>query len=70
MYHRDHARYDSAQALLSPLHSHADPETFLSPSGRVRGLTFRGEDFEWIEIRPLTLEYVDAFAYSGNRGTA
>ena len=35
-----------------PLHSHADPETFLPLSGQLRALTFQGDDFEWIEIPP------------------
>jgi quercetin dioxygenase-like cupin family protein len=41
-----------------PLHSHADPETFLPLSGRLRGLVFQGEDFEWIEIRPGVVFHV------------
>ena len=41
-----------------PLHSHADPETFLPLSGRLRGLTFHGEEFEWVEIRPGAIFHV------------
>lgn len=41
-----------------PLHSHADPETFLPLSGQLRCLTFHGEAFEWIEIRPGDIFHV------------
>ncbi len=41
-----------------PLHSHADPETFLPLSGQFRGLTFHGEDSEWIEIQPGDIFHV------------
>jgi quercetin dioxygenase-like cupin family protein len=41
-----------------PLHSHADPETFLPLSGRLRGLTFHGDDHEWIDIRPGVIFHV------------
>jgi quercetin dioxygenase-like cupin family protein len=41
-----------------PLHSHADPETFLPVSGHLRGLTFHGNDFEWIDIRPGAVFHV------------
>ena len=46
------------QALSIPLHSHADPETFLPLSGQLRGVTFHGEEFEWIEIRPGAIFHV------------
>jgi quercetin dioxygenase-like cupin family protein len=54
-----------------PLHSHADPETLLSLSGELRGLTFRGEDFEWIEIRPGDVFHVPGGAKHAfrNEGT-
>lgn len=41
-----------------PLHSHADPKTFLPLSGQLRGLTCHGEQFEWIEIRPGAIFHV------------
>lgn len=44
--------------VFVPLHSHADPETFLPISGELRGLTFRGETFEWIEIAPGAVFHV------------
>jgi quercetin dioxygenase-like cupin family protein len=50
-----------------PLHSHADPETFVPVSGRLRGLVFRGEDFEWIEIRPGVIFHVPGGAKHGFR---
>jgi uncharacterized RmlC-like cupin family protein len=34
-----------------PLHSHADPETFLAVSGEVEGLAMAEEGFRWIPIR-------------------
>jgi hypothetical protein len=41
-----------------PLHSHADPETFLPLWGQLQGLTFRDEECEWIEIRPGAIFHV------------
>jgi quercetin dioxygenase-like cupin family protein len=41
-----------------PLHSHADPETFLHVSGRLEGLTFSEEGFEWIRIEPGAIFHV------------
>jgi quercetin dioxygenase-like cupin family protein len=35
-----------------PLHSHAEPETFLAISGRIEGLTERADGFRWIPIGP------------------
>jgi quercetin dioxygenase-like cupin family protein len=35
-----------------PLHSHADPETFLAISGEVEGLVHTPEGFGWTLIRP------------------
>jgi quercetin dioxygenase-like cupin family protein len=35
-----------------PLHSHADPETFVLLSGTVEGLVCRQEDFEWLALHP------------------
>ena len=35
-----------------PLHSHADPETFLMISGSVEGLICRNDAFEWVRIGP------------------
>jgi quercetin dioxygenase-like cupin family protein len=35
-----------------PLHSHADPETFLVESGTLEGLTTWGDSIGWIPVRP------------------
>jgi quercetin dioxygenase-like cupin family protein len=35
-----------------PLHSHADPETFLSVSGEVEGLVESADGFSWVRIGP------------------
>lgn len=35
-----------------PLHSHADPETFLAISGWVEGLVHSPEGFAWVAVRP------------------
>ncbi len=39
-------------AVSIPLHSHADPETFLMISGAVEGLVVAGDDFTWVPIEP------------------
>lgn len=37
--------------VVVPLHSHADPETFLPISGEIEGLAYRSDrDFEWLRI--------------------
>ena len=42
-----------------PLHSHADPETFLVVSGRVEGLAMAAaDDFAWIPIGPGDIFHV------------
>jgi quercetin dioxygenase-like cupin family protein len=38
--------------VVVPLHSHADPETFVMRSGRVEGLAVSAEGFEWIPVGP------------------
>jgi mannose-6-phosphate isomerase-like protein (cupin superfamily) len=45
-----------------PLHSHAEPETFVMLSGTVEGLVCRHEDFEWIEIHPGDVFHVPPHA--------
>jgi hypothetical protein len=50
-----------------PLHSHADPETFLLVSGSVQGLAFRGDDFEWITITAGDVFHVPDGAKHGFR---
>jgi quercetin dioxygenase-like cupin family protein len=44
-----------------PLHSHAEPETFLAISGRIEGLTEGPDGFRWIPIGPG-----DVFHIPGN----
>ena len=41
-----------------PLHSHADPETFLMISGSVEGLICRNDAFEWVRIGPGAIFHV------------
>jgi quercetin dioxygenase-like cupin family protein len=38
--------------VVVPLHSHADPETFLMESGAVEGLRMSADTFDWIPVRP------------------
>lgn len=38
--------------VFVPLHSHADPETFVHISGEFEGLSETDGHFEWIRIRP------------------
>ena len=49
-------------AISIPLHSHADPETFLMLSGIVDGLVVRHEDFEWTRITPGDVFHVPPHA--------
>ncbi len=41
-----------------PLHSHADPETFVHLSGEFEGLTYLGDDVAWIPIGPGDIYHV------------
>jgi len=41
-----------------PLHSHADPETFMMIFGVVEGLSHSADGFEWIEVRPGDIFHV------------
>jgi len=51
----DHApclmRGTIAPGIVVPLHSHADPETFLMVSGEIEGLAQSGDAFEWVGIQ-------------------
>jgi uncharacterized RmlC-like cupin family protein len=38
--------------VVVPLHSHADPETFVMRSGEVEGLAMSPEGFRWVPIGP------------------
>lgn len=37
-----------------PLHSHADPETFLAQAGELEGLVHYDDDSRWVRISPAT----------------
>lgn len=41
-----------------PLHSHADPETFLMESGTVEGLRMSAGTFRWIPVGPGDVSHV------------
>lgn len=45
-----------------PLHSHADPETFLALSGEVEGLSHSDKDFAWVTIKPGDVFHVPSGA--------
>jgi quercetin dioxygenase-like cupin family protein len=53
-----------------PLHSHADPETFVMLSGSVEGLVHEGDDFTWLRVDPGGIFHVPCNAKHGwrNRG--
>ncbi|MGH2618718.1 MAG: cupin domain-containing protein [Thermomicrobiales bacterium] len=38
--------------VVIPLHSHADPETFIPISGEVEGLAYAADDFTWVRVTP------------------
>ena len=70
MYHRDHARVRLRQALLSRFTATTIRNVPVAVGAAARpDISRRGFRMD-LEIRPLTLEYVDALAYSGNRVTA
>jgi quercetin dioxygenase-like cupin family protein len=50
-----------------PLHSHADPETFVMISGAVEGLVYTDEGHEWIRIGPGDIFHVPGNAKHGWR---
>ncbi|RVB75357.1 MULTISPECIES: cupin domain-containing protein [unclassified Mesorhizobium] len=41
-----------------PLHSHADPETFIQISGEIEGLSQSPKGFVWVSIRPGDIFHV------------
>jgi quercetin dioxygenase-like cupin family protein len=45
-----------------PLHSHADPETFLAIAGEFEGLAYSGHEFKWIPIKPGDVFHVPGSA--------
>ena len=50
-----------------PMHSHADPETFMAVSGLVEGLVCEGNDFKWVRINPGDIFHVPGNARHGFR---
>jgi mannose-6-phosphate isomerase-like protein (cupin superfamily) len=41
------------RGVVVPLHSHADPETFIVKSGEIEGLASRSDEhFDWLRVRP------------------
>jgi mannose-6-phosphate isomerase-like protein (cupin superfamily) len=54
--------------VVVPLHSHADPETFIPISGEVEGLSYRSDqDFEWLRVGPGNVFQVPSGAKHGFR---
>jgi quercetin dioxygenase-like cupin family protein len=53
--------------VFIPLHSHADPETFLVLSGEVEGLAYSDDDFTWIRIQAGDVFHVPGGAKHGFR---
>jgi quercetin dioxygenase-like cupin family protein len=47
---------------IVPLHSHADPETFILISGKQEGLVYSGDAFEWVWIGPGDVFHVPSGA--------
>ena len=45
-------------AVSIPLHSHADPETFIVTSGTVEGLVITGRDVKWVPVEPGQIFHV------------
>ena len=50
-----------------PMHSHADPETFMAIFGPVEGLVCDGNDFKWVRINPGDIFHVPGNARHGFR---
>lgn len=55
--------------IVIPLHSHADPETFIAVSGALEGLVFSGDDFRWVSIGPGNVLHVPGHAKHAFRNT-
>lgn len=48
--------------VMVPLHSHAEPETFVHLSGGLEGLVVSGEDATWFRVRPGEVFHVPCHA--------
>lgn len=55
--------------VVVPMHSHADPETFISVSGEVEGLSVSERGHTWIRIRPGDVFHVPSGARHGFRNS-
>jgi quercetin dioxygenase-like cupin family protein len=56
--------------VVVPLHSHADPETFLVVSGELEGLAVAAHGFTWVPVRPGDTFHVPGGARHAWRNTA
>jgi quercetin dioxygenase-like cupin family protein len=56
--------------VVVPLHSHADPETFLMLSGELEGLTMSPDGFAWVPVRAGDVFHVPPNAKHAWRNTA
>jgi quercetin dioxygenase-like cupin family protein len=48
--------------VFIPLHSHADPETFILASGELDALTYSDTGFEWVRLKEADVFHVPADA--------
>jgi quercetin dioxygenase-like cupin family protein len=55
--------------VVVPMHSHADPETFLPLSGELEGLVVSSEGFAWVAIGPGDVFHVPGHARHAFRNT-
>lgn len=53
-----------------PLHSHADAESFFLLSGAVQVLSQRGDQFEWLDVKPGGFVHVPSSAKHAFRNTS
>jgi quercetin dioxygenase-like cupin family protein len=55
--------------VVVPLHSHADPETFLVVSGELEGLAVAPHGFAWVPVRPGDIFHIPGSARHAWRNT-
>ncbi|HVJ55501.1 MAG TPA: cupin domain-containing protein [Aliidongia sp.] len=51
-----------APGIVVPLHSHADPETFILRSGSLEGLSLAGAEARWLRLAPGDVFHVPSHA--------
>ena len=56
--------------LAVPLHSHPDPEDFFLLSGAIQALAQRGENIEWLNVKPGGFVHVPSGAKHAWRNTS